>query len=87
MLQLLRPKLIRRQPLDAALDNLDVALAGEDPEVALFRADAAVAAEGGLDLGQRRCEDEGAAVAVSAVGDCLGLLFCHVGLRCGKLEK
>lgn len=78
MLQLLGPKLIRRQPLlHAALDNLHVALAGEDPEVALFRADAAVAVDGGLDLREGRLEDKGAAVAVAAVRDGLGFC-CHV---------
>lgn len=76
MLQLFGPKLVRRQPLDAALDNVHIAFARKEPEIALSRADAARAVVRLFELGQLCLEHKVAAVAVSSVRDGLG--FRHV---------
>lgn len=60
-----------------ALDELDIAGLGEDPDGRLLVAHATVAVRGLLDLGQRDLIDEGGAVAVATVRLELFLLFSH----------
>lgn len=76
MRKLLRSEGVPRKGIVGALDNLKPAIAGEDPEVALFVADAAIAFEGRLDLRELHLVHKGFAVAIASVHTQLWLVLC-----------
>jgi hypothetical protein len=71
--------LISSKVILVALNDLEVFIGSERPEVALFDADAAVALPNRLNLGKLDFIDEGAAVAVASVGLEVGSCFCTGG--------